>query len=360
VARAWVAVWVAGLMVACQPAADSRHEDGPRQVLMLGTKRHAVMSQAVEAVQQRNGQLGDREAALGIDFRDVESEADIDPVLDKALAEPDRYRAIFTNSQAIARAAQLRAPGRPIVFDGVDDPVANCLVDSLARPGRNATGYMHLLPDGEAKMLEVLHDGFPDVRRVIVLVSGDEYVSPACDADGRSLAAQAEPPPCTAGLRKVDAYVAHLLDARRIEAVAAPLGMAVDYLVLCSPQDFGLVRTAARAGPAAGLIVPWHFMFVGNANALIAALATTRRPAVYPNKGFTDAGGLLSVEPILERGRDRASVLTLMQVLAGRPPASLPVQSPRGFEIRLNAKAAVELGLSPGRLLMHRADQILF
>lgn len=364
-------VSVAGLL-ACQPPLPppplplrpAAAAAGGDLVLVLAPARLPVVERAMTEIALQNrrarGPAGDAAALLGIDFRRVGSAAEATAVVAGLLPQIDRYRAIFTPSQTFARAAQRLAPGRPIVFDGVDDPVANCLVDSLRHPGRNATGYMHQLPDAESKMLELLHDGFPGVRRVVVLVSATNDARQRCRPDG--------PPPaprddesagCRGGLHDADAGVLRLIEAGRIAAFGHRLGLAVRFMVMCDVSDFPLLSDATAGAPDTGVIVPWHSLFDEHIGELVAALALARRPAVFPSERFTRAGGVLSIAPVLDRGRNRASVLTLMQVIDGRSPAGLPVQTPRGFEIVFNAAAAAQQGLQPSRFLLRRADRTL-
>ena len=314
------------------------------------------MAQALAEIERRNKLLRGLARPLTVDVFDVEGEQDTDAALRRLGPDLNRYRVIFTNSQTVARIAQLLAPRHPIVFGGVDDPVANCLVDSLARPGRKATGYMHMLQDTEAKMLEVLHDGYPDVREIVVLAAGSNYTTPSC-------VTTSPPPPeaeplCLGGWHSNDAYVHRLVDVESIEAHAQRLHLTARYLVICKSDDFSQLH-AQVTGARTGILVPWHSLFVDNANALIEALRRVRRPAVGPNRAFAEAGGLIAVEPILDRGADRPAVLALMQVIDGRDPAELPVQGPRGFEVTYNVETGTALGLRPERPLLWRADHII-
>jgi ABC-type uncharacterized transport system substrate-binding protein len=105
--------------------------------------------------------------------------------------------------------------------------------------------------------------------------------------------------------------------------------------------------------------VPWQSLFDGNLQALADGITATRSPAVFARHQFSRAGGLMSLEPILDREPYRASVLALLQVLGGQAPATLPVQSPRGFSIVVNAATAQRTGARPSLFVLRRADEIL-
>lgn len=345
------------LLAACQPKPPNADAETASTVLVLGSLRYPVVSQAVAEIAHRNERLRGKASPLRLEFRDVRSDRDTDAQLRTLLPDIHRFKVIFTNSQTVARIAQLLAPDRPIVFGGVDDPVANCLVDSLAHPGRNATGYMHQLPDTEPKMLELLHDGFPGIRRVVVLAAGPNYTARGCV--NASPPEEDTDPPCEPGLHEADDYLEHLIDAEHIRSHARRLGLTVDFLVLCRPKDFNLIRTVTPHDHATGILVPWHSLLVDHLEALIPELMAARHPAIGPNQRFVSAGGLMALEPILDQGRDSELVLTLLQVLDGREPANLPVRGPRGFEVTFNSAASEALGLRPNRILLLRADRII-
>jgi putative tryptophan/tyrosine transport system substrate-binding protein len=329
----------------------------PERILILAPSRVPVVEQVVAEIERRNERLAGSEPAIRVDFRSVSSRAEAVTAIESLLPIIGHYRAIFTPSQTLARAAQTLVSDRPIVFDGVDDPVSNCLVDSLRRPGRNATGYMHLLPDTELKMLEVLHESFPEVKKVVVLASGHNVSPRSCDLSDPVW--RGERPACEPGIHRADSAVARLVEGARLEGFGRELGVEVRFLVLCEAADFDLVSVAASEEEAAGFVVPWHTLFDDHRANLVSALARAKRPTIYASEAFTKIGGLLSLEPILDRGKDRASVISLMQVLDGRLPATLPVQRPRGFEIVFNAGATAKLGLQPSAWLLRRADRTL-
>lgn len=326
------------------------------RVLLLSSREWPV----IQYLQQQlpAGGLGDPPLPpLQADWVKVTSGAEAHATITRLLPQLGQYRAIFTPSQTYARGAQLAGAQIPIVFDGVDDPVSLCLVDSLVRPGRNATGYMHVLPDAEGKMLQTLHDAFPQLREVVYLVSGPAIPPRSCAADDAVWVARPKEP-CRAGWRTADAYVQRRADALPLQAKAKALGLQMRFMVLCTAADFGVLRQAARR-PHSALLVPWQTLFDENVKPLVQAIAEVRLPAIFPRHQYVRDGGLMSLEPVIESVAERASVLALLQVLGGRRPAELPVSTPRGLSLHVNAAAAQRAGLRPSLSVLRRADVVL-
>src|SRR5262249_24565831 len=130
-----------------------------------------------------------------------------DEVLNDLAPTLAKYKAVFATTLALARATQVRDPHIPIVFDGAANPVEMCLVDSLQAPRRNATGYANYLTADEAKMVEGLADGFPEMRTVYFLLDPESYYPEGCTDE-----VVRPPPTCRAGVRAADDYVRRMAD----------------------------------------------------------------------------------------------------------------------------------------------------
>ena len=276
-----------------------------------------------------------------------------------AALRPSLARAdvVYVTELFTARAIQFEAGTVPIVFDGVADVVGLCLVESLSRPGRNATGYMHQLPAEEDKLVETLVYGFPAIRKLVYLLSGRNVEPTSCAPDDpawRDVAVSCQP-----GAQRPRAQLRNLAGVDRIADRAAQLGVELEFVVLCESRDIAALAARGANDPGVGFVVPWHMLFVDHAQELVATLGRTRRPAIYARHRFADIGGVVSIEPTTDPQDDRASVDMLLQVLDGRDPATLPVQTPRGFSIRVNATAAQAQGLRPSLFLLRRADTII-
>ena len=214
----------------------------------------------------------------------------------------------------------------PIVFTITSDPVGNGLVDSLARPGGNATGFMTFEYGLSGKWLELLKEIAPSVTRAAVLRD------PAIPAGAGQLAViQILAPPL-----RLDVSAINVRDAREIErAVAAFARLA----------NGGLVVTTSP-----GAVIHRD---------LIVALADRYKlPAVYWDPSAVSNGGLISYGPdLINQHRQAASYID--RVLKGEKPADLPVQAPNKYELAINLKTAKALGLIVSPALLARADRVI-
>lgn len=263
------------------------------------------------------------------------------------------YAAVYVASISAARMIQQRAPAVPIIFEGVDDAVGRCLVDSLQRPGRNASGYMHLLPDNEPRMVQLLHDAFPQLRQVVVLASASNLRMRHCDDQAQPLVM----PDCQPGLHDDDGVLQKIMEARPYLEQARRRSLKLRFLVLCGPQDFARMGEFVNAD--SGVIVPWQNMLDLEDAALTEALARLRRPAISSRTAFAKAGGLMALAVQLPPVQPRESLRQLTQVLQGQSTQTMPVSTPYGMRLTINARAAQAQGLRPTMETWQRADEVL-
>jgi putative ABC transport system substrate-binding protein len=214
----------------------------------------------------------------------------------------------------------------PIVFPVIADPVAAGLVDSLARPGGNATGFMNFEYSLSGKWLELLKQIAPSVTRVAVLRD-------ATRGGGTSQFAVIQ---AAAPSLRMEANPVNMRDAGEIERAIPAFAR--------SPND-GLIATA-------GAGVALH-------RDLVIALAVRHKlPAVYFDRSFIAAGGLISYGPdLVEQYRQAARYVD--RILKGEKPADLPVQAPVKYETVLNLKTAKALGLQVPASVLARADEVI-
>ena len=214
----------------------------------------------------------------------------------------------------------------PIVFPVALDPVGAGLVDNLARPGGNATGFMDFEFSLGGKWLELLKQIAPGVTRVAVLrdptLGGGTGVFAAIQAVAPSL--RAEVSPVNAG------------DASEIERGISAFASA--------PNDGLIVTPGARTYRHRDLI--------------IALAARHKLPAVYPERFFVAAGGLTSYGPD-QINQYRRAAGYVDRVLKGEKPADMPVQAPTKYELVINLKTAKALGLQVPQSLLARADEVI-
>jgi putative ABC transport system substrate-binding protein len=214
----------------------------------------------------------------------------------------------------------------PIVFTIVPDPVGAGFVDSLARPGGNATGFSQFEYGLSSKWLELLKEVAPGVTRVAVV----------------------REPGLTAAIAQFAA----------LEAVAPSLHVE---LVPLNLRDGGEIEreidTFARS-PADGLIVTSGPLAAVHRDLIIQAAARHRLPAVYVTRYMATGGGLMSYGPdFAEQYRLAAGYVD--RILKGEKPADLPVQAPTKYETVINLKTAKALGLTVPQALLARADEVI-
>jgi putative ABC transport system substrate-binding protein len=214
----------------------------------------------------------------------------------------------------------------PIVFVGVSDPVGAGVVDSLARPGGNVTGFMIFEYSMSGKWLELLKQVAPGVTRAAVL---RDAVNPAGIAQFGAIQA-------TAQSLGVEVIPVSIRDAAEIErAVAA----------FASSANGGLIVT-----PSAGTSV--------HQDLIITLAARHKLPAVYAFRANVTGGGLISYGPDLV-GQFRPAAEYVDRILKGEKPADLPVQAPTKYELVINLKTAKSLGLDVPASLLARADEVV-
>ena len=214
----------------------------------------------------------------------------------------------------------------PIVFPVSTDPVGAGYVDSLARPGGNATGFMVFEFGMSGKFLELLKEIAPGVTRVAVLR----------DTTLASGAAQF-------GV---------------IQAAAQSLRMNVTPVNMPNAGEIEQsVETFARS-PNGGLIVTASAATLRHRNLIITLAARHKMPAVYWERFFVAAGGLISFGPdLIDNYRHAAGYVD--RILKGAKAADLPVQAPTKYETVINLKTAKALGLTVPPTLLTRADEVI-
>jgi putative ABC transport system substrate-binding protein len=232
---------------------------------------------------------------------------------------------ILANANPSVWALQQVTRTLPIVFVAATEPVGSGLVESMARPGGNATGFASAEFGTSAKWLELLREIAPRVTRAAVL----------------------QDPP-TGGASQFAA----------IQAVAGSFGVVLSSLAV---SDIGEIeRSVAEFSRASngGLIVSRGAQTITHRDLIVRLAAQHRLPAVYPLRLFVTTGGLISYGPdIVDQYRQAAGYVD--RILRGTKPADLPVQAPTKYELVLNLKTATALGLAVPPMLLARADGVI-
>jgi putative tryptophan/tyrosine transport system substrate-binding protein len=214
----------------------------------------------------------------------------------------------------------------PIVFVMGDDPVKFGLVASLNRPGGNVTGVSFLTPVLEAKRVEFLRELVPNATTIAMLAN-----------------------PTFPGAE------ARVKDARE---AAGLLGQQFSVVNASRDGDFEGAFVALVQQRVNALVVASDPFFVSRHDQLVALAARYAIPAIYFDREFPAAGGLMSYGASLIESYREAGVYT-GQILNGAKPADLPVVQPTKFELVINLKAAKALGLDVPPALLTRADEVI-
>jgi ABC-type uncharacterized transport system substrate-binding protein len=214
----------------------------------------------------------------------------------------------------------------PIVFANVADPVGAGFVDSLSRPGGNATGFLQFEYTLSGKWLELLKQIAPRVTRAAVL----------------------RDPAITSGVGQFAV----------IQSVAPSLGVEVKAINVRDASEIERAVTAFARSPDGGLILTASALSVAHHRLIIALAAQYKLPAVYYRRYFVANGGLLSYGyDVVEYFRRAAGYVD--RILKGEKPADLPVQAPTRYEFAINLKTAKALGLAMPASLLSIADEVI-
>ena len=215
----------------------------------------------------------------------------------------------------------------PIVFTVTSDPVGSGFVDSLSRPGRNATGFMLFEYSLSAKWVELLKQIAPGVTRAAVL----------------------RDPELTSGIGQFSV----------IQSVAPSVGVEVSPINLTADaNEIERAVTAFARAANGGLIVAAAPLSLLHRDLIITLAARHKLPAVYFDRVFVIGGSLISYGPdLIDQFRRAATYVD--RILKGEKPADMPVQAPTKYELVINLKTAKAPGLDVPQSLLARADEVI-
>jgi len=234
---------------------------------------------------------------------------------------------IVATAGSIVGALQQMSRTVPIVFVTTVDPVGGGFVESLARPGGNATGFASAEFSMSGKRLELLKEIAPRVTRVAVVRD------PTVPAGSGGLAA--------------------------IQTVALSFGVELAPIGVRSEDEIERgIAALARSGNGGLIVVGPTSSVQLHRNLIIALAARHRLPAVYISTVWSKAGGLISygVDPLDQYRRGAGYV---DRILKGEKPADLPVQAPTKYELVINLKTAKALGIEMPASVLARADEVI-
>jgi len=283
---------------------------------------------SIAAFKQTLQQLGWSESRnLRIEYRGAVGDAEQIQTFAKELVALQPH-VILTRSTPVTAAFLKQTRTIPIVFTVVSDPVGEHFVESLARPGGNATGFTNVESSLTGKWLELLKEIAPGIKRVAFIFD------PRFAAGGGS-------------------YYTRLIEA------SAP-SFAVVPTVATVGDAAGIERAIGEfvAEPNGGLVVLPDATTLNHRRLIVALAARQRVPAIYSFRHIVADGGLISYGiDVPNQFRQAAGYVD--RILKGEKPAELPVQLPAKFVMAINLKTAKELGLDVPSLLQQRADEII-
>jgi putative ABC transport system substrate-binding protein len=235
---------------------------------------------------------------------------------------PDVILAGGSNLSPVLQATQTV----PIVFALVQDPVGSGFVHSLSRPGGNATGFMMFEYSLCGKWPELLKEIAPGVTRAAVL----------------------RDPAVPAGIGQFAV----------IQSVAPSVGVDVSPINLGDAAEIEREVAAFAQSANGGLILTSSSLSAVHRDLIITLAAQHKLPAVYQERNYVTAGGLISYGPnFLDQIRRAAGYVD--RILKGEKPGDLPVQAPTKYELVVNLKTAKALGLTIPQSVLARADEVI-
>jgi ABC-type uncharacterized transport system substrate-binding protein len=278
------------------------------------------------AFRQALGEAGyvDRQN-LAMEYRWAEGHYDRLPALAADLIGR-QVNVIVAQGVPAIRAAKSATSTIPIVFTGLNDPVAAGFVASLARPGGNLTGPSLMSTELMPKRFELLSELVPQARVIALLVNPSNPTS--------------------------ELMIRDLQEAARVKGVQLPI------LKASTENEIDAASEALVHMRADALLVGADAFFNSRREQLVALAARHAIPAMYEWRGFAVAGGLISYGTSI-KGLWRQAGIYTGRILKGEKPADLPVQQPTTFELVVNLNTAKALGLTLPPAILARADEVI-
>jgi putative tryptophan/tyrosine transport system substrate-binding protein len=260
---------------------------------------------------------------IAFEFRFADNKPDRIPALTDELVRL-KVDLLFVNDPNAALAAKNATRTIPIVFLLGGDPVVAGLVDSLARPGGNITGFTDIATVLAGKRLELLKETIPKLARVALLWN-----------------------PRTSPQQWKESQLA-----------ARELGLQLHSMEVSSADKYEAAFKEATKARSTALAVTQGPLNNSNQKQIVDLAEKNRLPAIYPRPAFVESGGLMSY------GADRTEpykrvALMIDKILKGKKPADIPVEQPTKFELAINLKTSKALGLTIPPVVMVRAEKVI-
>jgi putative tryptophan/tyrosine transport system substrate-binding protein len=262
---------------------------------------------------------------IRFEYRDADGILDRLPGLAEELVR--RNPNVILSAPLPANLAVQKATNRiPIVMANGADPVAFGLVQSLARPGGNVTGLTNFAEELASKQLDVVSELLPRLARLGVLVNVENPL--------------------------------HAPQWRETQAAAAKAALTLVRFEFHAPDDLDRAFAEFAKAKTEALLVPPDIVFAVHRVRIAQLAAKARLPAIYANRLFVEAGGLMGYGPNPVENYRRAAAF-VDKILKGAKPADLPIERPTKIELLINLKTAKALAISISPALLARADEVI-
>ena len=292
---------------------------------LIGGATASSQAQWTAAFVRRLGELGRVEGQnVAIEYRWLAGDFSQTPAIVTELVRR-KVDVIVTHATPNVLAAKQVTSVIPIVFASAGDPVGNGIVTSLARPGGNVTGLSVVSSELASKLVELLRELMPNLRRLAVLYHVGN--------------------PVTA------------LQTKEVKAAADKFGFDLAIAEIRSAEDIAPTVEALR-GRTDALIIPSTPLYNSNRVQIISAALRAHLPTIFFDREYVESGGLMSYGPNWPRLWHRAADF-VDKILRGAKPADLPVERPLTFAFVINRKTAEALGLELPRIVLLRADELI-
>jgi putative ABC transport system substrate-binding protein len=323
-------ILVAVVLLAVAVIADAQQTSKVPRIGYLDNSTAAGIAVFLEAFRQELSKLGWIEGKnITIEYRFAEQKNERLPELAAELVRL-KVDLIVTSGGPTPVAAKKATTTLPIVMINSPDPVAEGLIASLAQPGGNVTGVSGLVPELTGKRLEVLKDAIPRLSRVGLLRT-----------PGGALGSDPE------------------LQLKELRPAALALKIKLEE-IKTQPDAKGLESAfqTAKQKQVGAIMTATGRRFFAERKRVVELAVKYQLPAIYPEKGYVDEGGLMSYG-VDYTDQYRRAAFYVDKILKGAKPADLPVQQATKFEFVINLKAAKQIGLTLSPEFLSRANRVI-
>lgn len=321
--------FIAGLagMMATRPLAAGAQQPKMAVIGLLGTSSAEEAASVTGALRQGLQESGFVEGQnLTIEYRWAHGDDDRLPALAEELVKRHVALIVSSGGEPAALAAKAATKAIPVVFVVNGNPITIGLVDSLSKPGGNATGMSLIASMLDAKRLEILGEMVPGTTLVAAIVNPDY-----ADTD---------------------------YQVGNLETAASDRKQKIDVLNVRSKAGLEAAFAKIVEEKAGAVVVAADPLFNRLHKEVVALAARDKIPAIYESREFVDAGGLASYGASIG-GAYRGAGVYAGRILKGTKPSDLPIQLPTMFELVINLKAAKAIGLEIAPTFLARADEVI-